>query len=57
MRWTDKLGGRKFIISVLALMIVTFGIDLDGQTKLAFISGIIGLYGVANVSSKRTGAE
>ena len=53
MRWTEKIGGRKFTICVLALLAVVFFIDVSGEMKLSFISGIIGLYGVANAGEKK----
>ena len=51
-RWTDKLGGRKFIVAVLALVAVTFFIDVTGETKLAFIGTILGLFSAVNASQK-----
>ena len=57
MRWTDKLGGRKFIISVLVLVLAVFAIDVPGESKLAFLGTVLGAYAAVNASSKNSGKD
>lgn len=49
-----NLMSRKFLISVYALTIVTFYLDVDSITKLGFIAGIVGIYAGANALSSVT---
>lgn len=51
-RWTDKLGGRKFIVAMTALAAVVFFVDVPGETKLAFIGTIVGLFSAVNAAGK-----
>lgn len=43
---------RKFILSVAALFIVSFALPVPAETKLAFITGIVGIFSAANVVQK-----
>lgn len=52
MRWTDKIGGRKFIISVLVVVFAVFAIDVPGESKLAFLGTVLGAYAAVNAAQK-----
>lgn len=57
MRWTDKFGGRKFIIAFTALLLVVFAVDVDGMTKLGFIGTVLGLFSAVNAAQKNNGKD
>lgn len=50
MRWTDKLGGKKFIVAYTALFLVVFWIDVPGSEKLAFIGTLVGLHSAVDAA-------
>lgn len=52
LRWTDKLGGRKFIISVIVVVLAVFATDVSGEAKLAFLGTVLGAYAAVNASGK-----
>lgn len=52
MRWTDMVGGRKFIITVLALVAVVFFVDVSGSEKVAFLGMIVGTHAAVNAAQK-----
>ena len=45
---------RKFIVAVLALLLVTFAVPVEGQAKLEFMRWIVGFFLGANVAQKAT---
>ena len=50
--WLVAVGGRKFVISVLSLVLVVFFIPVGGDAKLAFVTSIVGIFAGANVVQK-----
>ncbi len=46
------LGGRKFLLSVGMVLLVTFAIDVDSGTKLDFMTWIAGIFVTGNVGQK-----
>lgn len=51
-KWLAALGGRKFILAVLAIVLVTFAVQVSGDVKLEFIKWIVGIFAGANVLQK-----
>ena len=48
----NALGGRKFLLSVGMVLLVTFAIDVDPASKLDFMKWIAGIFVVGNVGQK-----
>ena len=52
-RILSKFLSRKFIISLLAIIFVTFCIDVTAEAKLGFVGMIVGFYFHTNKSEKQ----
>lgn len=48
----EALGGRKFLLALFALLLVTFAIEVEAQQKMDFLTWIVGIYVVGNVGQK-----
>ncbi len=51
-KWLAAAGGRKFVVSVLSLVLVVFFVPVDGDAKLAFVTSVVGIFAGANVLQK-----
>ena len=51
MDYFDYVGGRKFLLAVLAIVLVSFVIPVDPQAKLDFVWKIVGFFLGANAIS------
>ena len=47
-----SLLSKKFLVSVLGLVLVVFFIDVDPAEKLKIVTWIVGIYATANVGQK-----
>ena len=49
----EYIGGRKFLLALIALFLVVFVLDLSGQQKAEYITWLIGLFSAANAIQKK----
>lgn len=50
--WLQKIGGRKFVICVIAMLLAAFAVPADNETKLSTLLWIAGIYTGGNVAQK-----
>jgi hypothetical protein len=54
--WTDKLGGRKFILAIIIIAVTTAIVLYKGALDSTFsmlLLGVLGAFGLANVAEKK----